>query len=73
MMERRSILAMLATAIGAVAAPFHRRRTPRFEERTPPGNRFRKLSVRGRPLYVREDLFRSGLFDDVRFHDEKDG
>jgi hypothetical protein len=41
---------------------------PRFAERTAPGNRYRTFPLGSRPLYIREDLLRSGWFRDVRFH-----
>jgi hypothetical protein len=50
-----------------------RQSKPRFAERTTPGNRYRTFPLGEHPLYIREDLLRSGWFRDFRFHDNREG
>jgi hypothetical protein len=64
-------LAFSASLLVAAARLWPRRSEPRFAERTAPGNRYRTFPLGEHPLYIREDLLRSGWFREFRFHDKR--
>ena len=64
-------LAFSASLLVAAARLWPHPSKPRFAERTAPGDRYRTFPLGERPLYIREDLLRSGWIRDVRFHADR--
>jgi hypothetical protein len=72
--RRRSLwLAFSASLLVAASRLWPRRSKPRFVGRTAPGDRYRTFPLGEHPLYIREDLLRSGWFRDFRFHGGRKG
>ena len=70
--RRRPVLYLLFAAFAATAFRWRRADAkPGWAEKTPPGDRYRTLSVGSTSLYLREDVVASGWYRDFRSHPDR--